>query len=60
MECSCKKPATHDGKCRDCYEDKLRKEVRDAYAADSSVRIKMMLHKERCRMRLRKNYDGGA
>jgi hypothetical protein len=44
--------------CRDCYEAAQRRECRDAYDRDGSVMTKRLLQKERCRVRLRINYEG--
>ncbi len=56
--CECGKAVAYASECRDCYENRLRRESRDAYDQDTHVRTKMMLHKERCRVRLHKNYEG--
>ena len=57
--CECGRQSLYGKKCRECYEDQMRMEGRDALDNDTSVRTKMMLHKERCRVRLLSNYDGG-
>ncbi len=53
----CSKPVEYGDMCRDCYESMVRRQAIDAYDRDSKVRARMMLHKERCRMRLCKNYS---
>ena len=56
--CECGRQSLYGKKCRECHEDELRREARDALDNDPSVRAKKMLHKERCRVRLPINYDG--
>ena len=60
MKCECGKLADYGKECRDCYEQRIRHEATDAYDRDSKVRARMMLHKERCRRRMYKNYEGAV
>lgn len=55
-KCSCGKPAYYKEECRDCYENRLRREARDNYDQDIHVITKRQLAKERCCVRLKKNY----
>lgn len=46
MECElCKRPATHGDKCRDCYEEDMRRRLREDH--DTETRVVKQLSKHR-------------
>lgn len=56
MDCKCGRPASYEQECRDCYEDRLRHESRDAHDRDMLCVVERMIQKHRCQVRLPKNY----
>ena len=58
MKCKCGQESMYKEECRQCYEDRIRRQVIDEYDQDTKVRMRMVMHKERCKVRMYKNYEG--
>lgn len=50
----CKLDTTYGKTCRDCYENSVRRSIRDDYYRNIDVIQKRMLNKERCQMNRKK------
>lgn len=51
MKCQCGQPTMYKEECRDCYENRLRREARDEYDRNIEVRLRRMIQKEWCNVR---------